>query len=1038
MKFSRIILITSGVLTLNFQPSFGIPVHVENGSNNLSRRNFIEDFFKFVGEQTHGNIGYVANAPNVDDVRNDLQKMREQNLKLNRALAYQGTYFILKESSEELGISEDQIEKDLTSLSHDFNLKNSVILEEKFEKEHPSEYKEEKYDDSKKDVSEQSHDEEDEHSHNEEDEHNDEGEHSHNDDEDEHSHNEEDEHSHNEEDEHNDEGEHSHNDDEDEHSHNDEDEHSHNDEDEHSHNEEDEHSHNEEDEDDNENEGSHTRRQIQCGGLGVCPYLEVPTYTDKDEEVLKCLVKSIPVVGNFYDLYKKSIMMLVDWMMNAVDTFSSILTLAKYGTPAELLAGMPAQHIDCLVDKLSEDDDGAKFYKYVRNVVVSFTIYTVVSETPFIPKGQRAEIFELTDNEVAVFRVTIPKDEFASLKRKANFITTHNIESKNIIIEKTIKLINSQNFNKLFPGNDFKKLLPDLPLDTDGYPTINYTKYLVSDYNFENLILEYYVSFTMFKIFNDNSYLNLINVFYVLSGLDISSSETVDENFIHIMNIFGKDKVTKDENGKYYLLDKDEDEDYYEFPFEYDSYDEYYERKKKREIYDNNNIKLKNNLKNREYEEYNDDDFKKLLESYDFSKYDNPVEEEVDEFDFSTKNGNMIVELNKKKSSFEKITFSLGGHFSRNFAKPGYNIKIRGGKELYGRRQFKLRSDPADPTYLRSKLVSDIHNRLGIPSLSANYATLYINDEYMGLFILTDAYKETWIEYVYGEKDTKLLYKCNTCDLTYETRNGFENENNKVTDRKELYEFLAAMTTAQSSSDVESIFDVDQFIKEIALEYLTSAWDNFMNQHNYYIYKNYKNNKWIYLAYDFDLDLGLNTYETDVTTTQNFDELSYPSLVEKLILNDFDRFNNTIKDIVTNAFNPKTLFSRINKLKAFIKPYVELDKTPDENGKCPGRINLNDDILFSMDQWDESSEFTDIDSTISGLKLFILLKYRYICKVYNIECDSKYLNETVDITTIDDTSLYDKDENNSSKHITPSTFKLLSLLIFLVTMILFK
>ncbi|ORX75339.1 coth-domain-containing protein [Anaeromyces robustus] len=641
--------------------------------------------------------------------------------------------------------------------------------------------------------------------------------------------------------------------------------------------------------------------------------------------------------------------------------------------------------------------------------ILLFFVYNVVSESSFIPKDQRAEIFKLTDNKVAVFRVTIPENEFASLKRKANFVTAYDINAKNDVIKKTVNLINSQNLEEIFPGNDFKKLLPDLPMNKDGYPTIDYTKYLLSDSKFEYIMTEYYVSFIVFKTFNDDSYLNLINVLYVLSGLEMSPDATVDENFLFIMNIFGKDKVTKDEeDGKYYLLDKDEDEDYYEFPFEYEYYDEYYGEEdygddnanleKRRRRVRRQNIKRRG-LGRREYEDYNADDFKKLLESYDFSKYDNPAEEEIDEFDFKTKNGTMEVEVNNKKSNFKKITFSLGGHFSRNFAKPAYNIKIRGGKELYGRRQFKLRSDPADPTYLRSKLVSDIHNRLGVPSISANYATLYINDEYMGLFVLTDAYKETWIEYVYGEKDTKLLYKCNISDLTYETRNGFKNENNEITDRKELYEFLAAMTTAQTPSEIEHIFDVDQFVTEIALEYLTSAWDHFMNQHNYYIYKNYKNNKWIYLAYDFDLDLGLNTYETDVTTTQSFDELSYPSLVEKLILNDFDKFNNTIKEIVTNAFNPGVLFPHIDELKAFIKPYVELDKTPDENGKSPGRINLNDDILFSMDQWDESSEFTDINSTISGLKLFILLKYRYICKEYGIQCDPKYLSDDYKTTT---------------------------------------
>ena len=62
------------------------------------------------------------------------------------------------------------------------------------------------------------------------------------------------------------------------------------------------------------------------------------------------------------------------------------------------------------------------------------------------------------------------------------------------------------------------------------------------------------------------------------------------------------------------------------------------------------------------------------------------------------------------------MTISLGGNYSRYFSKPGFNLKIRGNKDLYGRSQFKLRADCNDPTFLRTKLISDIHNRYSFTS----------------------------------------------------------------------------------------------------------------------------------------------------------------------------------------------------------------------------------------------------------------------------------------------------------------------------------
>jgi len=366
--------------------------------------------------------------------------------------------------------------------------------------------------------------------------------------------------------------------------------------------------------------------------------------------------------------------------------------------------------------------------------------------------------------------------------------------------------------------------------------------------------------------------------------------------------------------------------------------------------------------------------------------------------------------------SFKKITFSLGGHNSRNYAKPAFNVKIRGNKELFGRSQFKLRSDISEPSYMRTKLMSDIHNKLGLPSLSANYILLYINDEFIGLYILTDVYKETWIEHVYGEKDTKNLYKCDSCSLTYDGRSGFENENKEATDKKELYEFLAKLTTAESWTDVESIFDIDQFYKEVAIDYLAASFDHINSYHNFYVYKNPQNNKWIYLVLDFDFDLGwtLSSFESDVYKT--FEEYLENEVAYKLIYSNYDHFIEILKEIVVKVFNPATLFPRIDELKSFIRPYVKLDKTPNSDGKYPGRMNINDRTFYTMEEWEASTEY---DISQLGLKQFILLKYKFVCQEYNIECDPNYLDNNNNITITETELLYPTETSTS---IVDSTF----------------
>jgi len=363
--------------------------------------------------------------------------------------------------------------------------------------------------------------------------------------------------------------------------------------------------------------------------------------------------------------------------------------------------------------------------------------------------------------------------------------------------------------------------------------------------------------------------------------------------------------------------------------------------------------------------------------------------------DFKTKNATMTFELDGEKKYFNKVTLSLSGEYSRYFPKPNYNLKIRGSDELYGRSQFKLRSDIIEPTYLRTKLVSDIHNRLGLKSISANYIQLYINEQYMGFYIITDSIKLSWIEKVYGEKNSTNLYKCkNVSYLSPDFYYGCVNENEDVNDYHEWIDFLTAVENAKSASDLEDIFDIDHFLYEMAIEYLVSGWDHIQNGHNFMLYKQ-PNGKWIYLSHDFDLDIGQYSVYSYNLTFEQFTKENH--IIDTLILQDPSRFNEILKDVVNKVFNPSTLYPHIDELKQFIKPYVELDKTPDSEGAYPGRINLKGyPSTITMEQWDAYSEFTTglSDRMAYGLKYWILMEYRNVCKIYNMECDQKYIDES--------------------------------------------
>jgi len=275
-----------------------------------------------------------------------------------------------------------------------------------------------------------------------------------------------------------------------------------------------------------------------------------------------------------------------------------------------------------------------------------------------------------------------------------------------------------------------------------------------------------------------------------------------------------------------------------------------------------------------------------------------------------------------------------------------------------------------------------------------------------------DSPKPAWAELQYGDEDTTHIYKCKSGGAVLSVSSSASqcvNENDEVTDHSEWRAVLSAIDSARSDKDIEDIFDVDQFLYEMAYEYLSGSWDHFLNTgHNFIMYKmpQQYGGKWTMVLYDFDGDFGQDVCAIEFSGSVK-DDKDYPSwswkdwnnkqrhITDILINNNPSRFNGIIKNMVENAFNPELLFPRIDELKDFIRPYVKKDKTP-VNGKMPGMLNEQSKTDYTMEQWEANSEFTNIGISASssgyGLKYWILNRYRKVCSEFKLNCGEEYLD----------------------------------------------
>jgi len=348
--------------------------------------------------------------------------------------------------------------------------------------------------------------------------------------------------------------------------------------------------------------------------------------------------------------------------------------------------------------------------------------------------------------------------------------------------------------------------------------------------------------------------------------------------------------------------------------------------------------------------------------------------------------------------SFDNVKFEISGSSSLFNYKSSFRIGIKESENLYGVNDILLKSDIVDGSMLTTKLVSDLRLKNDMEVPQANYAELFINGQYMGLYVMTESFKKHWAMNKYGLEEVNNLYKCDNGKLTYvDGYNGCTNENEKA-DKLEWETFLKTLDAAKTEKDIETIFDIEGYLKNAAFDYLNGSIDHYTAgaYHNFYMFKASETAKWQYIPYDFDNDLYAFNYEnnsltcnTGIDYTKYFDKNA--KLNQLLIFSNPQRFEKMVRELTETLWNPVDLYQRIDQLKEFLTPYMKKDRAIGENGHVAGFINEQAQYINHENTFDEWSHYVEYASSTTfgcGLKRWIVEKYRFVCDNH-AQCDTE-------------------------------------------------
>ncbi|MFK7858209.1 MAG: CotH kinase family protein [Granulosicoccus sp.] len=265
-------------------------------------------------------------------------------------------------------------------------------------------------------------------------------------------------------------------------------------------------------------------------------------------------------------------------------------------------------------------------------------------------------------------------------------------------------------------------------------------------------------------------------------------------------------------------------------------------------------------------------------------------------------------------------------------------------QRFYGFKKFSLKNNYDDRSMLREKVASDVFRDFGVPVSHTAFYTLYVDygngAEYFGVYTLVEEVDGNVLDTQFMSDDGN-LYKpeegsanfvegsFDEIDFTKKTNE----DNEDWTDVISMFDALHADTFLLSPAlwreNLESVFDVDGYLKYLAVNAVIQNWDTYgLMPHNYYLYNDPETNKLTWIPWDNNE--ALQEGKRGGALALDFSNLvasEWPLIARIYSDNVYkERYDTYLAEVTSNAFEPATMQSSYDSYSALIAPFATTER----------------------------------------------------------------------------------------------------------------
>ena len=258
-------------------------------------------------------------------------------------------------------------------------------------------------------------------------------------------------------------------------------------------------------------------------------------------------------------------------------------------------------------------------------------------------------------------------------------------------------------------------------------------------------------------------------------------------------------------------------------------------------------------------------------------------------------------------------------------------------QRFYGFKQLNLSSNDSDGSLMREKVASDLFRTFGVPSARTAFYAVYLDrgngSQFIGVYTLVEEVDDSVPDSQFPD-DNGNLYKpdgdaASFASGTYD-ESEFDLKTNEdegdFSDVKSLYDILhnSSRTTdpEQWKADLEAIFDVDGFLKYLAVNNTIQNWDTYgVMTHNYFLYNNEGLLSWI----PWDNNESFQEGKQSGALSFGMSEVSsnWPLISYLIQIDEYETtYTHYVNEFAETVFDSDEMSTLLNSYKTLIESYA--------------------------------------------------------------------------------------------------------------------